>query len=615
MPLLDGIRRTNTPAADERSTPVATPAVDEIAEEPTVATTPAPTAHVTSFGDLHPKRKIITMIGVILAMLLAALDQTIVGTALPRIVRELGGADHLTWVVTAYLLASTITVPIYGKLSDLYGRKWFIFGGILLFLVGSMLCGLSQNMTELIVFRALQGIGGGAIMGNAFAIIADLFEPAERARWQGVLGGVFGLASVIGPALGGFLTDHASWRAVFYINLPLGVVALGFIGFLMPKVASTIKDKIIDFWGAGLLVATLVPLLLALSWGGREYAWNSAFVISLFAIGVASLAGFLFAEHKAKEPIIPLSLFKNRIFTTSVAVTFLTAAAMFGAIVYIPIFGQLVLDISATASGTMLTPLMVGLIGASVVSGQVIAKTGKYRFIALVGAALLALSLLWLSSITASTTQLDLVERMVALGVSLGLTMPVFNIAVQNAFDQSKIGVVTASTQLFRSIGGTVGTAVLGAVFNNTLAQKATALSSTGFAKIASARGIHVSDTNTMQGLLSPQGQDAIHRSLQTLPATVQASAMASFSTFLSQAKDIYAASIGHLFLIGALVSCVALVITLFLQEIPLAKRGSSKNSSDSTEAGEELAVELGQAEAKDEPVFGNPASALRTSK
>jgi EmrB/QacA subfamily drug resistance transporter len=559
--------------------------------------------HVTSFGDLHPKRKIITMIGVILAMLLAALDQTIVGTALPRIVRELGGADHLIWVVTAYMLASTVTVPIYGKLSDLYGRKWFFFGGIVIFLIGSILCGLSQDMFQLILFRVIQGIGGGAIMGNAFAIIADLFEPAERAKWQGVLGGVFGLSSVIGPALGGFLTDNASWRAVFYVNIPLGLVALGFIGFLMPRVASTIKDKVIDFWGAGLLVTTLVPLLLALSFGGREHAWNSGFILGLLAVAVASLAGFLWAEHKAKEPIIPLSLFKNRVFTTSVIVTFLTAAAMFGAIVYIPLFAQLVQGVSATDSGTILTPLMVGLIGASVISGQIISRTGKYRNLAIVGVGLLVVALLWLSTITPTVTHFQLLMHMIFLGLSLGLTMPVFNIAVQNAFDQSKVGVVTASTQLFRSVGGTVGTAVLGAVFSNALASKTPTLANTAYAQAA--KGLDVTNANILQGLLSAEGQAKVHATIAGLPMQAQAVVSQNFADFLFQARGIYSASVGWLFFIGALVATAALIVTFFLPEIPLRQaKTAPKRGKRLNQAGTELAVELGQAEDKDEPVL-----------
>ncbi len=627
MPQLDGIRRKQlapvlvSPApvetVDIEEAPEATPDEIEVVQmatvvdaapveaeaEPHVATTDGQdgeASHVTSFGDLHPKRKMITMIGVILAMLLAALDQTIVGTALPRIVRDLGGANHLTWVITAYMLASTVTVPIYGKLSDLYGRKWFFFSGIVLFLIGSVLCGISHNMTELVGFRALQGIGGGAIMGNAFAIIADLFEPAERARWQGVLGGVFGLASVIGPALGGFLTDHVSWRAVFYVNIPLGIVALGFIGFLMPKVVSTIKDKVIDYWGAATIVATLVALLLALSLGGSQYAWGSAMIITLFVVSVISAAGFVWAESKAKEPIMPLGLFKNSIFTTSIIITFLTSAAMFGAVIYIPLFGQLVQDVSATASGTILTPLMVGLIGASVISGQVIAKTGKYRFVALLGGCFLVLSLLWLAQVKVSTSHVSLILEMVLMGISLGLTMPVFNIAVQNAFDRSKIGVVTASTQLFRSIGGTVGTAVLGALFNNALTANSSSLGGTAYGRSLASHGMSVTNPNVLEGLLSVQGQQHVRSAIAAMPSVAQDAVKSAFDAFLSKAKSAFTMSIAHVFLVSALVACVAMIVTLFLREVPL----KVSKESPLVESGEELAVELGQSEPKDEPVL-----------
>jgi EmrB/QacA subfamily drug resistance transporter len=614
MPYLDGI--TKSRKIEERQlNAIQVPALEP---EPVATPEPAPEAlkafegesgavepeaKLTSFGDLHPRRKMITMVGVILAMLLAALDQTIVGTALPRIVRELGGAEHLTWVVTAYMLASTVTVPIYGKLSDLFGRKWFFFSGIIIFLVGSVLSGLSHSMVQLVASRAFQGIGAGAIMGNAFAIIADLFVPAERAKWQGVLGGIFGLASVIGPALGGWLTDNASWRAVFFINIPLGLVALGFIGFLMPKVHSAIKDKVIDYWGAGLIITTLVPLLMALSWGGSQYAWSSNLILSLFAIGGLSLAGFIFAETRAKEPILPLTLFKNSIFTTSVIITFLTAAAMFGAIVYIPLFGQLVQGISATASGTILTPLMVGLIAASVVSGQVIARTGTYRFLAMVGVALLVVSLLWLNLISPGTTHIDLMVRMTVLGASLGLIMPVFNIAVQNAFDQSKIGVVTASTQLFRSVGGTVGIAVLGAVFNNSLAQRSSELANSDYGQQLTVHHINVTDPNVIEGLMSTGGQAKVHEALAALPPAAADMAREQFAQFLTLSKDIFTSAIDHLFLISAIIAAVALVASFFFKEIPLQQRGRRQTQQDA-EAGEELAVGLGQSEPKDEPVL-----------
>lgn len=565
---------------------------------------PADTPHPTSFADLHPRRKKLTMVGVILAMLLAALDQTIVGTALPRISVELNGADHLIWVVTAYMLASTVTVPIYGKLSDLFGRKWFFFSGIVLFLIASMLAGQSQTLTELIIFRALQGIGGGAIMGNAFAIIADLFDPAERARWQGALGGIFGLSSVIGPALGGWLTDNASWRWVFYVNLPIGLIALAVIAFLMPKVVPHAKSKIIDFWGAGALILTLVPLLTALSFGGRQYAWNSSFTIGMFITSIVGLLAFLWAERRSPEPIIPLDLFKSPVFTVSALITFLTGAAMFGAIVYIPLFGQLVQGVSATDSGSILTPLMVGLIGASIVSGQLIARTGKYRVLVLVGLAVLTLALLWASSLAIGTTSLELSIRMVCLGIGLGITMPVFNIVVQSAFDQSRTGVVTASMQLARSVGGTVGTAVLGAFFNNALADRAKELGSTAFGQSAASGPLKldVADPNNLQFLLSEIGHSKVMEVFAKLPAAYQATASGAFDDYLNGARAAVTGATNQVFLAAALTAAAALILGLFLQEIPLRSRRSNDRRTTATEAGDELATELGYANPKDEP-------------
>lgn len=531
-----------------------------------------------SLADLHPERKRITMIGVILAMLLAALDQTIVSTALPRITRELGGADHITWVFTAYMLASTVTVPIYGKLSDLFGRKWFFFSGIVIFLLGSVLAGMSQDMVQLIAFRALQGIGGGAIMGNAFAIIADLFAPAERARWQGALGGVFGLASVIGPALGGWLTDSASWRWVFYINIPLGLIALAFIAFLMPRIVPHATSRIIDYVGAVTLAITLIPLLLALSLGGSTYAWNSAPILAMFALSAAGLASFIVAEKRSKEPIIPLDLFKNPIFTVSVAITFLVGAAMFGAILFIPMFGQLVQGVSATNSGTMLTPLMVGIISASIISGQLVARLGKYRLLIIAAAAELTLSLLWLSTITAATGQLELMIKMVVLGLGIGVMMPIFNIVVQNAFDVSRTGVVTSSIQLSRSVGGTVGTALFGAFFNNVLADKAAGLSNTAFAQSAAQTGLKAAEPNTLQFLLSGEGQARVAGQIAGLPGAVQAGAAQAFATYLDGAKVAMATATGRVFLVASVTAAVAFVLALFIKEIPLRDHRAPQN-------------------------------------
>jgi len=559
-----------------------------------------------SYSGLSPKRKIITMVGVLLAMLLSSLDQTIVGTALPQIVRDLGGLDHISWVVTAYLLASTISVPIYGKLSDMFGRKWFFFSGIVIFLIGSILSGLSQSMLQLIIFRAIQGIGGGAIMGNAFAIIGDLFEPAERGKWQGIMGGVFGLSSVIGPTLGGFLTDSASWRWVFYVNLPLGLIAMAVVAYLMPKIRAAHGDKTIDYLGAALLTSTLVPSLLALMWGGNQYPWASVQILTMAIIGAISLAAFLAVERKAAQPILPLDLFKNRIFTVSVMLTFLTSAALFGAIVYIPLFAQLVMGASATNSGAILTPLMLGLVFASITSGQIISRTGKYKNMAKLGLFVLASGLVLLATMGANVSQLGLMMRMVVTGMGLGLTMPIFTLSVQNAFDSSRLGVVTAGSQLFRGIGSTVGTAVLGSVFNSSLHQRTADLAQTDLSRLVQQHHLPftaIVDPAKLQQTLSVEGQSHILSSFAKIPGALGSQLTTAFHTYVIAGKGAFAASVSVVFLVGALIAGIAFLLSFALMEIPLR---SSKSKSAVAKAGNEFAVELGQANANDEPELVN---------
>jgi EmrB/QacA subfamily drug resistance transporter len=522
---------------------------------------------------------------------------------MPQIVKELNGLEHLSWVFTSYMLASTVVVPIYGKLSDIYGRKYFILSAIVIFLIGSILSGMAQSMTQLIIFRAIQGIGGGAIMANAFAIIGDLFPPSERGKWQGMFGAVFGLSSVIGPFLGGWITDNASWRWNFFINIPIGLVALGVVAYLMPLIKYSSKNRSIDYLGSILLSVGIIAMLLGFVWGGNEYAWNSWQIISLFVTAVTFLGTFGYVETKVKEPILPLSLFKNQIFSVSMFIIFLMGIGMFGAILYVPLFAQLVLGASATEAGNILTPMMLGMVGASIATGQMVSRTGHYKWLAISGLGIATVGLYFLSTMNALTSYNELLIRMVFTGIGIGVTLPLFTLAVQNAFDHSKLGVSTASTQLFRSIGATVGTAVLGGVLNSSLSNKAGELSSEPFVKIIQGTNLPLDltdiDSNVLQNIVTGDGKRAIESQLNQLPQMIQPQAVDAFQKFVDHTKVIFATSIGEVFLIAAGLTAISFAASFFLKEIPLRK---SHGAPGVKSAGKELATEEGTFPAKDEP-------------
>ncbi len=408
------------------------------------------------------------LVGVLLGLFLSALDQTIVSTALPRIVADLQGIDLIGWVSTSYLLASTAMVPIYGKLSDIYGRKYVLLFGIVVFLLGSLLCGLAGDMTQLVFFRGLQGFGAAALTSTAFAIPADLFAPAERARYMGLFGAVFGLSSVVGPFIGGLLTDTLSWHWVFFVNLPLGVVAMGFIIAKLPRLHSGLKPAI-DYAGAATLLLTVIPFLLALTLDKSEYSWTSPLILSMFTVSAVGLALFLAIERRAESPILPLHLFRIRTFTLTALIGVTVGATLFAAIFFLSLYLVNVLGVSATAAGTTLIPLTLSLVVGAMVSSQIVQRTGRYKWVIIGGMAIIVASLWWLTTLTPETSIWMVRLRMIALGLGLGPSMPILNLAMQNAVPRADLGAATASRQFFQQIGQVVGSAVFGALLTSVL--------------------------------------------------------------------------------------------------------------------------------------------------
>ena len=416
-----------------------------------------------SVYPLGKRRTLIVFFGLMLGMLLAALDQTIVSTALPRITTDLGGFEHYSWVFSAYMLGATVTVPLYGKLSDIYGRRPFFLLGIVLFSTGSIICGLSMSMGMLIAGRAIQGLGAGGLIPLAIAAIGDIIPPRLRGKWQGFTGTVFAASSVIGPAVGGWLTDNASWRWCFFVNLPLAAVALTVVWFGFVRRPAPEKHTI-DYVGALLLTTGAAAGLLAAVWGGTEYPWSSPIIIGLFLAAAILSTAFVLWERRTEEPILPLELFQGRTFSAATVASFSVGAAMFGAIIYVPLFVQRVLGESASSSGVVLTPLMLGIITMSIVAGQIVSRTGHYRPVLMAGPPLLAAGFLLLSQIDVGTSELTVTRDVVIVGFGIGLMMQTLIVAVQNAVGRRRIGVATASIQFFRTVGAMTGVSVMGAI-------------------------------------------------------------------------------------------------------------------------------------------------------
>ncbi|WP_119316224.1 MDR family MFS transporter, partial [Calidithermus terrae] len=441
----------------------------------------APTPFKTP--ELTPQERLFTLLGTLLGLLLAALDQTIVATAGPAIQRDLSIEPSLyVWITTAYLVTSTVFVPIYGKLSDLYGRKPVLITAISIFLLGSLLCGLAQSAVQLILFRALQGLGSAGLFTTAFAIIADIFPPAVRGRYTGLFGAVFGLSSVVGPLVGGFLTDNISWHWVFFVNLPVGAVALAFIVLRMPLLRLSQRRPVIDYLGAAWLLVFTVPLLLALSLGKTQlspgetgYLWGSWQILGMFALALAGLAGFLLTERRVKEPILPLSLFANRTFAVGNAASFVLGAGFLAAIVFLPLFMVIVVGLSATNSGLTVTPLTFGIVFGNVISGQLVSRFGRYKPLMLAGIVVLAAAFIIMGfTLTPQSTQAEVTLKMILMGLGLGPAIPLYTLAVQNAVPPQMTGVASSSALFFRSMGSTIGVAVLGSIFANTFSAELT---------------------------------------------------------------------------------------------------------------------------------------------
>ncbi|RSK25998.1 DHA2 family efflux MFS transporter permease subunit [Bacillus sp. HMF5848] len=515
---------------------------------------------------LESRQKVMIMVAIMSAMFFAAVNMTIVGTALPKIIAQIGGMEFFDWVFTVYMLTSTITAMLVGKLSDIYGRKIFILIGIGVFMLGAFLSGTSDSIYQLIAFRGLQGLGGGLIMSSAFTTIGDLFAPRERGRWQGLMGAVFGLSSLFGPTLGGYIVDNLDWHWVFWVFLPIGFIAFALIAKLYPAHNKQVVQEPIDYLGSALLSGFIVTILLAFTWAGGTYAWASPQIVGLFSGAVLLLATFILVELKVKSPVLPLFLFKNSVFTVSNIAGMLLGMGMFGVIMFVPFYVQGVLGYSATTSGLVEMVMTIAMVIASAISGQLITKTGKYKVIGILGLAVMG-SGLFLNSLLQSDSSLTrVIAQLVVIGIGLGIAMPVFQVTVQNAVKHKFLGVATSAMQVFRQLGGTIGVAVMGTIMGRLMSTKMQELAgeSTGDMPAFPANGeVSIEQLQNPQILMDAQALDTIRAGM---PEAMQG----IFDAFITMLKEALTFSLTGVFLFSAVIIALALIATLFLKEIPL---------------------------------------------
>jgi EmrB/QacA subfamily drug resistance transporter len=517
---------------------------------------------------LEHKQKVTIMIAVLSAMFFAAVNMTIVGTSLPKIVAIIGGMEYFNWVFTIYMLTATVTAMLVGKLSDIYGRKIFILIGISLFMIGAFLSGTSETIFQLIIYRGIQGFGGGMIMSTAFTTVGDLFSPRERGRWQGLFGAAFGLSSLFGPTLGGYIVDNFNWHWIFWIFLPIGFISFGLIWKLYPSHVKKEKESV-DYLGSLALTLMIVTLLLGFSWAGNQYDWASFEIIGLFSLSLISLGTFIYIESKVKSPVIPLHLFKNKVFVVSNVAGFFLGMGMFGVIMYTPFFVQGVLGRTATISGLVEMVMTLAMVTCSIIAGRMITKTGKYKVIALVGLSIMAIGLFLNAFLATDSSLLRVILQLVIVGIGMGISMPVFQVTVQNAVKHKFLGVATSTMQVFRQIGGTIGVAIMGTVMGNLLRKRL---------EENKGAGTLPEGSKELEQVLNPQtlmDSDQLEQIKMDLPEQM----WSVFDQLVFMLREALSYSLSGVFLFSAFVMVLAITFTIFLQEIPLRTSNSDEEN------------------------------------